>query len=667
MPASLPTVDRRLLEVRHLDRPFTLPASKRKKDWLARAAFVRREARLALGLWPAPPRGDLRPVVSGRLERDGYSIENIRFESHPGFFVTGNLYRPHPLQTGRRHVPVLLVPHGHWKEGRLVHRGVEDDSMPGLCINIAWRGGMAFSYDMLGYNDSVQVSHRFGQEQVEKLSLWGLSLMGLQTFNSIRVLDYLLALPEADPGRVAVTGASGGGTQTFALTAVDERVKASAPAVMVSGVMQGGCLCENAPGLRVETTSLELAALAAPRPQLLIACSGDWTSNTPWLEYPALRKVYALYGQEAQKRVACYYQQAGHNYNRASREALYGWLGRVWFGIRDPEYAKERPFAVEPLEALRIFPGRKPPDGTADETTLVPNRKAQAVAWLEALRPANPAGLQRLRDEAGGLLKQILRAAEPAAKTVRSKAEPWTRFGLGPPAHGNVSRLWLSRIGCGDLVHGILAWPEHARKSAPLAVLVHGKGTWAVFDMAKGAPLELAAALLNNGVAVLALDTFEASPLFGKRPRLRDHDLAYNAAPLCCRVQDVLTALGWAKGQKRFGSVALAGLAQAGGTALLARSQTRSIRRTLIDCNGFKTDDDEAYLLEACAPGIRLAGGLPVAAALCMPGALVLANTQGNFDSAWVTAAARVSKQEPDLVVKEGPPSTAEAVQWLVP
>lgn len=658
----LPASDRRLADLRHLDRAYAFRAPRTRKEWLARAAEVRMQMRLALGLWPEPPRGPLNPVVTGHVERHGYSVANVRFESHPGFFVTGNLYRPRPLP---KRCPVLLVPHGHWKEGRLVNRSPADDSMPGLCINVALRGGLVFSYDMLGYNDSCQVSHQFGKEDVEKLALWGLSLMGLQTFNSIRALDYLLALPEADPERVAVTGASGGGTQTFTLAALDERVRACAPAVMVSAIMQGGCLCENAPGLRVDTNSVEFAALAAPRPQLLISCTGDWTSNTPRLEFPAIRGVYELFGRAAAARVENFHQHAAHNYDRRSREALYGWLGRLWFGNSDPAFAREMPFNVEPLESLRVFPDRKPPAGTATESSLIAYLQQRAAAWLEGFRPKNPAGYKRLRAEVGPLMAHVLRAKQPAAGEVLAQEQPWTSFGLGRPACPKLSRLWLARKGQGDLVHGVLALPEDSHAPLPLALLVHNKGTCALFDMTTGAPGELAGALLEKGCAVLALDTFEANPLFGKRPRVKNHDLAYNPAPVCCRVQDILTAIAWAKGQARFRAVDLAGLAYAGGFMLLARSQAHGVRRTVIDCNGFNTCEDDAYLGDALAVGLRLAGGLPLAAALSMPGELLLAGNEDRFDLTWAVAAGTWAKAPGHLASLKRPPRTEELVAWL--
>src|SRR5207247_4035523 len=115
-----------------------------------------------------------------------------------------------------------------------------------------------------------------------------------QLWKCIRVEDNLKILPDVDKNRIGATGASGGGSQTFLLAAVDDRVKCSVPVNMVSAYMQGGCLCENAPGLRVGSDNVEVSAAFAPRPQLLVSCTGDWTSKVPVEEWPAVKKVYDL-------------------------------------------------------------------------------------------------------------------------------------------------------------------------------------------------------------------------------------------------------------------------------------------------------------------------------------------------------------------------------------
>ena len=235
-----------------------------------------------------------------------YIVSKVYFESLPGFFVTGNLYRP----IGDGPFPAILSPHGHWAYGRLENSATA--SVPGRAINLARQGFVVFTYDMIGYNDSWQLEHRSFGGTREKL--WGLSMAGLQLWNGIRGLDFLESLPYVQRDKIGATGASGGGTQVFLLAAVDQRVAVAAPVNMISLHMQGGCLCENQPGLRLDTTNVEIAATIAPRPLLMVSATGDWTTNTLEREYPAVRALYALQG--AADRVHAVRFEAPHNYNQ---------------------------------------------------------------------------------------------------------------------------------------------------------------------------------------------------------------------------------------------------------------------------------------------------------------------------------------------------------------
>jgi hypothetical protein len=354
-----PVADARV-KVKDTDTPWTLRRYATREEWERRADQIRRHLLACLGLWPLPEKPPLKPRLSGHIERDGYSVEKVFFESLPGFFVCGNLYRP----LGKGPFPGILSPHGHWGQGRLEHS--ELCSVPGRCINLARQGHAVFTYDMVGYVDSDQIPHRFGGRRED---LWGIGAMGLQLWNGIRSLDLLCSLAEVDASRLACTGASGGGTQTFALAAVDDRVKAAAPVNMVSAHMQGGCGCENQGHLRLQLNNVEIAACMAPRPLLLVSATGDWTANTPDLEFPAIESIYRLYG--AEDRVTSVQVDAGHNYNQESRQAVYGFFGRWLSGDRDPGSTAEQAFTVEPEADLRVFADQPRPGHALDESGLV--------------------------------------------------------------------------------------------------------------------------------------------------------------------------------------------------------------------------------------------------------------------------------------------------------
>ena len=346
-------------QYRTLNDRFAPPAFTSRAEWESRAAWLREHILASAGIMPMPEKTPPNTVVFGETKRDGYSVAKVYFESLPGFFVTGNLYRP----VGEGPFPAVLSPHGHWTYGRLEHSPLV--SGPGRALSLARQGFVVFTYDMIGYNDSRQLTHTFGSPREH---LWGLSLAGLQLWNSIRSLDFLETLPYVKRGAIGITGESGGGTQTFMLAAVDARVAAAVPVNMVSLHMQGGCLCENLPGLRLDTTNAEIAATIAPRPLLLVSATGDWTAETLEVEYPAVRALYALVG--AQDRVNAVRFTAEHNYNKDSREAMYGWMARWLKGAPSAEPVAERSFSPDALPDLLVFHGRALPEPAANAASL---------------------------------------------------------------------------------------------------------------------------------------------------------------------------------------------------------------------------------------------------------------------------------------------------------
>jgi hypothetical protein len=356
---------------RTLDDKYSPPRFTDAIEWKKRAAYLREHILASAGLLPMPDRAPLAPEIFGKVTKTDYSVEKVYFQSLPGFLVTGNLYRP----LGQGPFPAVLAPHGHWAYGRLENTTL--NSVPGRAINLARQGFVVFTYDMIGYDDSRQLPHTFGGRRE---TLWGMSLAGLQLWNSIRSLDFLQSLPDVQKDALAVTGESGGGTQTFLLAAVDDRVKVAVPVNMISLHMQGGCLCENAPTLRLDTTNVEIAATIAPRPLLMVSATGDWTTNTLEAEYPAVRTLYSLL--DAPDHVSAVRFQAEHNYNKESREAMYAWLARWMKGAPADVQVRERSFTADSPADLLVFHQRSLPPEALSAGQLTENWIAAASKQL---------------------------------------------------------------------------------------------------------------------------------------------------------------------------------------------------------------------------------------------------------------------------------------------
>src|SRR5436190_21440619 len=148
---SFPEKDQRVALAKTLNTARTFPELSSKTEWQQRAQAIREQALVSCGLWPLPEKTPLEAKVFGRIERDGYSVEKVYFQSYPGFYVAGDLYRP--LGKGNGPFPGVLNPHGHWKNGRMADE--ESGSIAARCISFARQGMVAFSWDMVGYNDSL--------------------------------------------------------------------------------------------------------------------------------------------------------------------------------------------------------------------------------------------------------------------------------------------------------------------------------------------------------------------------------------------------------------------------------------------------------------------------------------------------------------------------------
>ena len=426
--------DHRRDDLRTLNGFFPFQPVSDLKQWQQRRSDIKRRILVSQGLWPLPTKTPLNAVIHGQVDRDDYVVNRVFFESIPGNFVTGSLYRPKG-KTGP--FPVILSPHGHWNDGRFydagedtvrkqIETGAEQFKQGGRfplqarAVQLARMGCMVFHYDMTGYADAVQIDHRPDQwEHLDGVQNWGFmsvqadlrlqNMMGLQTWNSIRAIDFVSALEDVDRTRIGVTGASGGGTQSMILGAIDERIAASMPCVMVSTAMQGGCTCENAPLLRIGQGNIDIAAATAPRP-LGLTAADDWTVELETKGYPDLVRVYGLMGVP-ERISAVFHTQFKHNYNRVNRAAMYAFFNQH-FGLGFDSMV-ERDFLPLSKSDSTVWNSEHPKPsgdqiGDVHEIRLLALAAKDSDHHMSRLVPNSSDALDIYRDVIGGAWKTIL-------------------------------------------------------------------------------------------------------------------------------------------------------------------------------------------------------------------------------------------------------------------
>ncbi|HUS04857.1 MAG TPA: hypothetical protein VMZ52_01065 [Bryobacteraceae bacterium] len=563
--AAAPQQDRRNTTLPDTNTHFQAPVYSSLQAWQTRSHALRQQILSAAGLLPLPERNPLHATIFGRIENKDYSIEKVYLETFPGFYLSGNLYRP-VGRTGK--FPAMLAPHGHAQYGRLEH-GVLF-SVPSRGINHAKQGYVVFAYDMIGYNDTMQIPHAFGGPREQ---LWGMGPLGLQLWNSMRALDFIQSLPDVDPEKIVVTGESGGGTQTFLLCAVDDRPKWSAPVNMISLIMQGGSPCENAPSLRVGTNNVEIGSMMAPRPMLMVSATGDWTRNTPREEFPAIKSIYDLYGKG--DNVETIQINAPHNYNKDSREAVYRFMGKRV--LQDPNASKykELPIREEKLQDMMVFAGRALPKNAVNLDQLI-------ESWIRAAKSQNDS--TRDPEQFRERLTVSLGADWPQAVEHEDNGE----------------RTVLTRAGQGDRVPG-LWFPGKGNA----VLVVHPEGA------AAARKSDAAVKAIAAGKPVLLIDAFQTGSAVAPRDKSQKFFLTFNRSDDANRVQDILTALAFLK-QSGSSEVRLVGLDKAAVWATFAAAVAKMPVKLDADLHGFKGDDQD-FISGFFVPGIQRAGGLNAA------------------------------------------------------
>ena len=675
--------------------PFNPPNS--LSDWDMRRDYVRRQILVAEGLWPMPTKTPLKAVVHGKIDRDEYTVEKVYFESAPGFFVTGSLYRPKNVK-GK--VPGVMFAHGHWRDARLsletedhVRKEIASGGerflnggrsiFQSLCVQLARMGCVVWQWDMLSDSDSIQLSrevvHTFAKQRPEmnKSENWGLyspqaeahlqSIMGLQPWNAIRGLDFLLSLPEVDPERTAITGASGGGTQTMLLAAIDDRIKLSFPCVMVSTAMQGGCTCENASLLRVNTGNIEFAALFAPKPQGMNTAN-DWTKELSTKGFPELQQLYNTFGKK-DNVMLLRGEHFPHNYNAVTRSAFYTFLNKH-FKLGHPTPVLERDYEPLTREQLTVWNSDHPAPKAAD-----PDFERRLLKWFtedsETQLRAKLSNLEALRKDLAPAVEVLI-----GRTYANDGSSEWV---LGDKKdRGEYVEMSGSLINkkYGEEIQVVWLYPKNWNEKAVVWLDDDGKSALrgkdgnlkpAVLKLVQSGTTVLAADLLHQGSTPVKQTRVVANPR-----EFAGYTFGYNHALFAQRTHDVLTMVDFLRNAK-VGShpnpqkVAIAGWGKTGPVVAAARALAgNSIDKAAVETGGFRFGKLLDYRDEMFLPGGAKYLDVPGMLALNAPHALWLAG-EGKQPEL-VAAIYASSGKATELTAFAGEASQKEelAADWLI-
>jgi cephalosporin-C deacetylase-like acetyl esterase len=599
------------------DHPWLPPDS--LDEWSERREEALLQLRIAVGLEPMPPKPPLKSSQQLIAERDDYSVFALRVESLPGHWVTGNLYLP----KGEGPFPAVLCPHGHWPDGRFTDRadlverelesGGESDPvaaryhLQARCVQLARMGCLVIHYDMVGYADSTAISHTEGLTSAAA-QLWGVSHLGLQTWNSLRMVDHLVERRDVDSTRIGITGGSGGGTQSFLLAAIDERIRAAFPAVMVSTEMQGGCVCENGPYLRLGTSNIGISALIAPR-ALGMTGADDWTLHIEERGLPELKQVWSLYDRADAVEAKCF-PQFGHNYNAHGRARMYAFMARH---LQLESATTESSFEAIPPAQLSVYADSPRPE-ERDAPGVFTWWHEQLEGSLAALKLRDRESLEAWKSEVSETLGVLLHTSLPETVDVLDRR----RLSI---SSGRAEALTLSRVESDEAVRALWVEPSSWRG----AVRVIASSTTFTEHLGVEAWEELLRdAHANNGDALLFVDVLGVDGSLGarfddSRSGYEGYTTGYNRSLIAERVHDLLTAIAHARGRVESGQVHLVGLSRAGPWAILAAALSKDSLASLVANRSWEFADLRDARHPDFLPGALRLGDMTGISAACAP------------------------------------------------
>lgn len=456
-----------------------------------RAAFETERARRrgelmrSLGLDPLPTRAPLNARVTGVLQRTGYRIEKVVFESRPRFYVTAHVYVP---EAAGKH-PVIVNVNGHW-----AHKKGED-RLQLRCAFQALRGYLAIAIDSPGHSfegDSLIERRAEGEHNDWFLVLGGTNATGYYVWDAMRALDYVATRPDADMDRVGLTGASGGGLATLYAFAADDRYKAAAPVVYMSSMElapDNGCLCNHVPATLQIGDRSDVIGIQAPKPVLLMGAEndGEFPQGAMRLTGTKMQREWGLFGASEAVRTLIF--PGGHDYSKPMREAMIGFFDRELRGVGDGAPVSEPPIQVFDPEDRSQLVLPQPP---ADERTmrdlareaLAQGRVPSAAKWVEVNGGLPPRGDLRYFETGVGSKRTVVFESEPGLKTpgilflpkgkakavriVVADSGKAAEIGRSPPdTSDGTAILYLDVLGTGELAQVNLRYAIYLGTSVP--------------------------------------------------------------------------------------------------------------------------------------------------------------------------------------------------------
>lgn len=382
--------DRCLTDIKSLD------------DWQAKRKLYREQLFEMLGLMPLPEKTDLKPVVTGKVEHEQFTVENIHFQSRPGLYVTANLYIPKGLE---KPAPAILYVCGH----ALVKKdSVSFGNKTAYQHHAAWfarHGYVCMVIDSLQLGEIEGIHHGTYRYKMWWWNSRGYTPAGVEAWNCIRALDYLQTRKEVDASRFGVTGRSGGGAYSWWISALDDRIKAAVPVAgitdlqnhVVDGCIEGHCDCMYI----VNTFGWDyplVAALVAPRPLLISNSDKDTIFPLDGVVrvHEKVRNIYRLYG--AEKNLGLNITEGPHKDTQELRIHAFVWFNRF---LKDDSSLIDKPavpfFEPEQLKVFKELPADE--INTKIHESFVPKNQHPLVTQSEEQRLAL---LKTLREKSFG-------------------------------------------------------------------------------------------------------------------------------------------------------------------------------------------------------------------------------------------------------------------------